>query len=512
MKATIYEINHDIQGYKKTIVDFLEDTVRNFGSQIALIAEGKTITYGNLLDAVTAVASILRRDFQIKKGERVVLLMFNSIEFVIVYYSLMWIGAVAVPLNWRLSHHELQSLITECEPALSVVDAKLWQERREFFKSHLGHKIFVVERKQAFQDVVRSVRRREPREDIRPDDPAVIMFTAGTTGSPKGAVLTHWNIAYTSQNIRFMPGFKYLVFSPNFHATGLNASLNTCVANAGTAVLMERFRTTEALRLIHEEKVQYLAGVPTAIKMMLEWRDVNHFDLTSVQYLSIGGAPVTEEFVDLCSNKLPGVVLMQAYGLTETSAKIIVRDCAKVKKPMCLGFPLPKMQVKIIDEKGFEVPLGEIGEIAVKGPAVMKQYWNRPRETELAIKDGWFHTGDLGKIDSDGYVYLAGRKKELIIRGGENIYPLEVENAIVEHPAVLECAVVGKPDPLYGEEIVAFVVLKANRHVEKEEIKEFCRERLADYKVPREVIFVSELPKNTLGKVLKAELLKMGSE
>lgn len=270
---------------------------------------------------------------------------------------------------------------------------------------------------------------------------------------------------------------------------------------------MERFRTEKALQLIENEGIEFLIAVPTMLNMMINWPGIDQYDMSSLKYLAAGGAPLPEDLIDKTLKRLPDINFLQIFGMTETTGRVLLRECHKTREQFgAIGKRLPGVETKIVDDSGRELVPNSVGELLIKGPNVIQEYWNKPEATKKNITEGWLHTGDLMKIDDDGYHYLMGRQIELIIRGGENVYPVEVENVICQHPKILEAAVLGIPDEIYGEEVAAYVVLKEDEHLTVEALQQFCGKWLAGYKIPKVIKFVHELLKSPTGKVLKKEL------
>jgi len=506
-------IRHDIEDFKRTVAEFFDSTVKYYPSQQALVDKGETYTYYSLSEKVKTVATSFKEDFGIKKGDRIAFILKNCKEYVIGFYAAMRIGAIAVPLNVRLSQYEIQYELEDCTPILLIADVAFWDSIKpimEKIKTCRGCILVGGSEGDQFSHLLEGEAKEAPEIEIEGEDAACILYTSGTTGRPKGALTTHWNIAYSCQVLELPTGLKYLCTAPIFHVTGLYASLNTSVANAGVTVLMERHSTEKALQIIEKEGIEHMVAVPTVLSMMMNWPEVDRFDLSSLKYLAVGGAPLPEDLLDKTMKRLPEIAFLQVFGLTETTGRIVLRECHKTREKFgAVGKKLPGIQTKIIDDSGLELPPNSVGELIVKGPNVIQEYWNKPEATRKDITGGWLHTGDLMKIDDDGYHYIMGRQIELIIRGGENIYPVEVENAICQHPKVLEAAVLGIPDDIYGEEVIAFAVLNEGEYLTIHELQQFCGKYLADYKIPKVIKFVDQLLKSPTGKVLKRELQEM---
>jgi long-chain acyl-CoA synthetase len=352
----------------------------------------------------------------------------------------------------------------------------------------------------------------EPSRDVvdREDrDTAVILYTSGTTGTPKGAELTHSNLLC---NTRVVVGLAQLTQDdvvlgalPLFHSFGQTCGLNATMAAGGTVSMIPRFDPGKALGMIERDRVTVFQGVPTMYTAMLHHPENESFDVSSLRLCMSGGSAMPVEVLKGFEDAF-GCKVLEGYGLSETSPVASFNHPDRERKPGSIGTPVEDLAMKVVDEDGNEVDQGEVGEIVIKGHNVMKGYWNRPDATEEAIKDGWFHTGDMGTVDEDGYFSIVDRKKELIIRGGYNVYPREIEEVLYEHPAVRECAVIGVPDDKMGEEVGAAVVLKEGQDIDEAALKDFVKAEVAGYKYPRRIWFVDELPKTATGKILKREV------
>jgi long-chain acyl-CoA synthetase len=335
----------------------------------------------------------------------------------------------------------------------------------------------------------------------------VILYTSGTTGTPKGAQLTHGNLrAATEISVNLVhPGPETITFGglPLFHVFGLCAGLTTAFSVGGCLTLLPRFEPGKALEIIQRDRVNTFLGVPTMYGAMLNHAGHESFDTSSLDLCVSGGAAMPVEVLRGFEQAFDCKIL-EGYGLSETSAISTFNRPDRERKPGSIGLPTERMELKLVDDDGHEVAPGEVGEIAVRGATVMNGYWNKPEATAEALDaDGWLRTGDMARVDEDGYYFIVDRKKEMIIRGGFNVYPREIEEVIYEHPAVREAAVIGVPDPSLGEEIGAAIALREDAHVTPDELREFTKSRVAAYKYPRRVWFVDELPKGPTGKILK---------
>jgi long-chain acyl-CoA synthetase len=344
--------------------------------------------------------------------------------------------------------------------------------------------------------------------DMDPEDLAGINYTGGTTGHPKGVMLTHGGMTAVSNAAMstgdYEDGSVGLGALPLAHGYGILTQL-LAMRVAGTGVLMRWFEPGAALQLIETHRVRLFAAVPTMLVYLLNHPDLDKYDVSSLERVGCGAAPCPVELLQEFERRF-GCTIYEGYGLTESTVVCTTQRRDRPKVVGSVGVPLPGFTVKILDDDHNEMPVGELGEICARGPHVMKGYYRMPEATAETIRDGWLHTGDIGRTDADGNIYVVDRKKDMIIRGGLNVYPRDIEEILFEHPAIAEAAVVGRPDPEYGEEVIAFVVLRDGANVRAEEILAFCRQRLAKYKAPKEVRFIATLPKSGVGKVVRREL------
>jgi long-chain acyl-CoA synthetase len=371
-----------------------------------------------------------------------------------------------------------------------------------------------------FYDLISNSSAELPPLEIDPQDIAVLQYTGGTTGKAKGVMLTHFNLVNNVRQIFAFyagdfkrPGERLLGVSPFFHVYGMTSTMNIAVFAAATIICMDRFEVNKTLEMIRKYQPTFFPGVPTMYIAILHHPDSASAGLDCIKICNSGSAPMPVEVMREFELKT-GARIVEGYGLSETSPVTHRNPIFGPRKPGSIGVPLPNTDCRIVDvETGtIELPPGEPGELIIKGPQVMKGYWNKPEETAMALRDGWLYTGDIATMDEDGYFYIVGRKKEMIIAGGYNIYPIEVEEVIYQHPAVAEACVFGVPDPYRGETVKAAVVLKDGVHATEEELIDWCKERLAKYKVPRLVEFRKQLPKSTVGKILRRKLVEEAVE
>jgi long-chain acyl-CoA synthetase len=476
-----------------------------FPDKIALIFEDKSYTYKQLDNLANRAANGLR-SLAILKGDRIALFLPNIPEFIISYLGILKIGAIAVSVNVMLKSAEVSYILNDCA-AKAIVTTKL--QSKEIQKADLPElqHILIAEgqanKEISLLELMENASQEARAVEMDSHAPACILYTSGTTGFPKGATLSHGNIVsniYSANHCyQISQNDRLLLFLPLFHCFGQNAILNSGLNACATIILHRQFDLAQILPIIETHHVTMFFGVPTVFIKMLNV-DTSGYDITSVRYYFSAAAPMPVEVSLSWQNKY-GFVIYEGYGLTETSPFASYNHRLKYKLSS-IGSPIDNVEMKIIDGEGNPVPIGELGEIVIKGPNVMLGYWNRPFETQEVIKNGWFYTGDIGRMDEEGFFYIVDRVKDMINVFGLKVYPTEVENVIYQHPAIAEVAIYGVLDS--GFEIVtANVVVKEEYQITEEQIIEFCSQKMAVYKVPRTVKFVDSIPKNPTGKVLK---------
>ena len=500
----------------KSVVELLENTVKRYPDKVGLIAGDLRLTFREFDRIVNRIAAGLEK-YGVKRGDHAAVLLGIQIEFPLCFFALMKLGAIIVPLNTRFKGEELAYEINDSESKLLIVDEEYWPFI-DSVRSELKtiQKIFfngdhTPEGTLSFSLLKENKGETLTRVALSESDDAAIMYTSGTTGKPKGAILHQRGFVLTamlvSDFIQFEPEDKMMCCIPLFHITGLACLMLPPIFSGVACVYMRIFKTKDFLEIMANEKVTQYMGVINVIWLMVNHPDFDQHDFSFFKTALFGGSPATEEMVRGIFSKLPHIRISVGYGLTECFAITTSTPYEDaIRKIKAVGQCLPTMDVKIVDDQGNEMPTGNIGEIVIKGPKVFKGYWKKPEATRATIVNGWVHTGDIGKIDEEGFVYILDRKKDMINRGGEKIYSLEVENVICDNPKVLEVAVVGVPDAVMGEVVKACITLKPGEKATEEEIKKFCTERLADYKVPKFVEFMDVLPRNPAGKVSKPEL------
>lgn len=481
--------------------------------------EWQPISYRAWNRAANRTAHLLRNR-GIGKGDRVAVLAHNCVAYLDLWFACGKLGAIFQPLNWRLATRELAALIDDAAP-LALVYGPDFVAQIEALRSQAAsvrHWIALDPQARAASDDTTLAERTgmpdtpPPAIDLRWDDPWALCYTGGTTGTPKGAILTHGNVAWNAINTitswGVTPDDVTILNAPLFHTGGLNVLTAPLVQIGGTSIVCRSFDPDQVFDLLDESRVSLLFGVPTmfiALQAHPRWRRTN---LTRLKLVISGGAPCPQPVFERFWER--GVHFKTGYGLTEAGPNTFWLPAEDVqRKAGSVGFPLFYIDTRVVDEQGRTCAADEVGELEVRGPHVTTGYWNRPADTMEAIVDGWLRTGDLARTDAEGYYYIVGRRKDMLISGGENIYPAEVENVLAAHPAVAEVALIGMPDPQWGEVGRAYVVLRQGQSPDADALVAFARERLARFKVPRSVVFVDELPKTGAGKLDKQRLRQL---
>jgi long-chain acyl-CoA synthetase len=483
-------------------------SAQTYADRAALRIGDDTLSYRELDQASARVAGLLQ-DRGVKPGDRVGIMLPNTPEFAVVYYGVLRAGAVVVPMNPLLKSREVGYYLGDSGARLMFVGQGFAPEAQSGAKQ-AGADAIVVD-PGGFEEALAGTRPSGEVIERGDEDTAVILYTSGTTGQPKGAELTHANLTRNAEItvhdlIRLTTDDVIFGGLPLFHAFGQTCTLNTAVAVGACLTLLPRFDAGQALRILAEHQVTVFAGVPTMFSALLHRPDRDAYDVSRLRLCFSGGAAMPVEVMRNFEAAF-GCIVLEGYGLSETSPVASFNHPDRERKPGTIGTPIEGVQMRVVDEAGNEVPQGETGEIAIRGHNVMKGYWQRPEATAAAIKDGWFHTGDIGRVDEDGYFSIVDRKKDLIIRGGYNVYPREIEEVMHEHPAVAEVAVIGLPHPDLGEEVGAAVALKPGASATAGELRDHVKRQVAAYKYPRKVWIVDALPKNATGKILKREIV-----
>ena len=502
----------------KSLTEMLERTTDEYPNNLAIVCEDVRLTYSDFRDNINRLSYGLNSVGNIRKNDRIAVLLTNCQEVPIIIFAASQIGAITVCLNNRLSPPELEYQLDNCGAKMLIVQPsfltpiedvipRLKSLKSIYLIGVTGADKFSIKLGN-FSDLIETVGNLN-HTDIDESDTTLLLYTSGTTGHPKGVKISHRNIInYSLQLIRHLelkPRDIDGIFVPLFHITGLLTQFCAFVACGGTNVILPTYNTRQAMALIEKENINFSVSVPTIYWLMLVSPDFSNYDLSSFTKIVYGGAPASPELINKLSKYFPESQLVNTFGLTETTAQTILPHKDAIRKCDSIGLPLVLCDIKIVNEKGNDVSVDEVGELCVKGSIVSKGYWRNPEANKKAFdKEGYFHTGDMVKIDEEGYLYLMDRKSDMIIRGGENIYCVEVENAIYAHKKVLEAAAFGVPDRIFGEEVKAIIVLKDALTASQDEIREHLKNHLADYKIPKYIEFSDHpLPRNPGGKVMK---------
>jgi len=497
----------------------VEKVVEEYRDKTALILDDFRMSYREMLSAIHRTANILRAK-GVEKGDRVAVMLPNIPQFPIVYYAILHVGATVVPINVLLKGHEIEYYLDDSGAKVLFTWKDFCGEAAAAFnRIETCHSLIVVSLAddldqppagELYVPLLMKADDEAPLESTMPDDTAVVLYTSGTTGHPKGAELTHFNVFfnayYTKDNVvHIREDDVSVAVLPLFHSFGQTCVMNATLMSGATITMLPRFETEKLMRVIARDKVSILTAVPTMYFFLLNHPDWQDFDFSSIRMAVSGGAALPLDVLTRFEKRYDTKIL-EGYGLSETSPVASFNVIHKPTKVGSIGLPIWGIDMRVMRDDGTFADVDEVGEIVVRGHNVMKGYLNKPEATEEAIVDGWFHTGDMGRMDEEGYFFIVDRKKDLIIRGGMNIYPREIEETLYAHPSVLEAAVVGVLDEARGEEVKAFVSLREGADVTVAELTKYCAERMAKYKVPKEFEILSELPKGPTGKILKRQL------
>jgi long-chain acyl-CoA synthetase len=536
------EVPHSLEVPDVTLQEFFERTAAEYPGNVATIFFGEKLTYGQLDEQANRFAAGLQ-GLGVQPGDRVAIILPNCPQFMIALFGVLKAGAVAMPLNPAYVARELRGQFNdagvETVVALNAsaprvrevmpetpVKRLIVTQIQEYLSPLMGLMLGVKERREgavvdfqqegfySFADLVKNSPVEYARSEARPNDPAMLLYTGGTTGTPKGATLTHRNIVTNACQMnawvwdtRPEKHDIFLGVIPFFHSYGMTMVMNLAIACAGAIVLLPRFVMKDVLRAIARFRPTVFPAVPTMYNAIAHHPLATRYDLRSIRVCISGAAPLPLEVMEAFEG-VTGARLVEGYGLTETSPVTHCNPVYGERRVGSIGLPVPMTDARIVDtESGRALPAGEVGELAVRGPQVMSGYWAHPDETADMIRDGWLYTGDMARMDEDGYFYIVDRKKDIILVGGFSVFPREVEEALYESEKVREVVVVGIPDKHMGEIVKAYVVLKPDIEATEAELRRFAAERLADYKVPARIEFRESLPKSAVGKYLRRELV-----
>ncbi|MGG1674366.1 long-chain fatty acid--CoA ligase [Neobacillus sp. NRS-1170] len=515
LKSYAENVSSQIEIPSLTIFELLERTALKYPDSIAVIDGERELTYTGLKSACERVATALyKRRF--RNGDRIAIMMPNCLEYVIAFFSIQRIGGIVVQVNPQFTPAELDHLIRNSEVKGLIA---FREQKDKLEKIGLADQVFFIAADEGIreEDNLHHWIVNEKTEllyrDIQPKDLAVLTYTGGTTGWPKGVMITNENMIANlyqgyevNKAILCQEGHCQLGIAPIYHGMGLYGLIQSVMIGA-RFVTIAKFELNHLLELIRKHRPTMFTGSPTMYIALMNHPDLRKDDLICFKYCLCGSAPLPIEVIK-SFEQLSEVPIVEGYGLSEATCGAIRNQPTGKRKVGSIGLPMPNTDVKIVDiaTGTIDMHVGEPGEIIIKGPQIMKGYWKNQEETENTIRDGWLYTGDIGNMDSEGYFYIVGRKKEMIITGGFNVYPVEVEEVIYQHPTVQEACVYGVPDPYRGETIKVAIVLKKGSVLTSEEIQTWCRERLTRYKVPRLIEFRESLPKTTVGKILRRQL------
>ncbi|MGI6601049.1 MAG: long-chain-fatty-acid--CoA ligase [Dethiobacteria bacterium] len=516
-------VPHSIEYPEISLYEMFQETVKQYSDLPALSFMGHEITYAGLQSQVEELAAALE-GLGVKKGDRVAIHLPNCPQFPIAFYAALSLGAIAVPCNPMYVARELTHQLNDSETETIITLTSFYKMIKELQPKTTLKNIIAVNLEEdsvkietddySFASLMKEYGGKQAQPvEVLPEDRAAFMYTGGATGVSKGAILQHRHLLANALQLKaWAPDLKngeeiFLSVLPLYHSYGLTLALNLPVLTGNKMVLLPRFELRSVLQTIDREKPTRFPGVPTMYVAINNAPDLHEYDLSSIKVCNSGAAPlpvkVQEEF-----EKITGGKLTEGYGLSEASPVTHSNPIYGKNVPGSIGLPIPDTEMKIVDiETGdTELPIGESGELCVRGPQVMEGYLNMPEETAQSLRDGWLYTGDIAKVDEEGYTYIVDRKKDMVIAGGYNIFPRDIEEVLYTHPKIKEAAVAGISDPYRGETLKAYVVLKEGETLTEEEVIEFCKENLAAYKVPKLVEFRTELPKTMVGKILRRAL------
>jgi long-chain acyl-CoA synthetase len=478
-------------------------------------ADGRQFSYLEFDTAVNRTA-VLIASHGVQKGDVVSLLMPNSVEYVIAYFACWKLGVLAGPVNSLLKPHELVYIISNSEAKLLLVSSEFIPAIEEIRNELPALRAVITfdDERQATLDVAPAA--ELPEANVNRDGEAIIIYTSGTTGKPKGCLLTHGNVIANARQIvewlNFNENDRLLTIMPLFHMNAVSVTTMAALYSGGSTVVSPKFSASRFWELISRYQITSFGSVATMLSILLATYPggvPDGLDTERLRFAMCGSAPVPAEVLKRFEETFNCLVI-EGYGLSESTCRSTFNPPDERRRAGSCGLPIGN-EMKIVDEDDREVVDGVLGEIVLRGENILKGYYKNPEATAIAFRGGWFHTGDIGYRDPDGFFYIVDRKSDMIIRGGENIYPREIDEVLYQHPSVAAAAAIGVPDSLYGEEVAAFIVLKDGATATEDEVISFCRQQLADYKCPKTVSFVKEIPKGPTGKLLKRELSRLGS-
>lgn len=490
----------------RSIPELLQQRAEAAPEKVFLLSEAdkRQFTYREFEQAVARAAGMLAAH-GIGKGDVVSLLLPNSVEYIVAYFACWQLGALAGPVNGLLKQQEIEYVVSNSESKLMLVNSEFLEKVERI---DVPRVVFddESEASHGFDG--------QATDKIKPEDEAIIIYTSGTTGKPKGCLLTHGNVIANARQISSWLGFnekdRLLTMMPLFHMNAVSVTTMSALYAGGSTVVSSKFSASRFWNIISDYQITSFGSVATMLSMLLStYPDgvPEGLKTDQLRFAMCGSAPVPAEILRRFEETFKCLVV-EGYGLSESTCRSTFNPPDERRRPGSCGLPIGN-EMRVVDEEDRDVPDGELGEIVLRGENILKGYFKNQAATETAFRNGWFHTGDIGYRDGEGFYYIVDRKSDMIIRGGENIYPREIDEVLYQHPQIGAAAVIGVPDELYGEEVAAVVVLKSGAEVSEQEVIEFCKARLADYKCPKTVRFVEDIPKGPTGKLLKRELAQM---
>ncbi|MFC0272519.1 class I adenylate-forming enzyme family protein [Metabacillus herbersteinensis] len=503
----------------KTIGEILSESVKGFGEKVAIVTEDKILTYNEVDGLSSAIAANLQAVSGVEKGDRVAVIVGNRAEFPLLVFACAKLGAIMVPVNVKLAVEEIQYILGHSKPKVLVCEQEFLEKVLEVKKRGeavvpLDGNVFVIDGENTFSKLLDG-EKKYIKKVIEEEDSAYILYTSGTTGRPKGAVLSHVNVIHSVMNFKTVfetnHTLKTLIAVPMFHVTGLVGQLLHLFYVGGTVYSMKRYQNEAYIHSVLEHKINFLFNVPTIFIMMSTSEEFKKHSFDFVKKVAFGGSPIYQHTFNMLKDAFPNAELHNAYGATETTSPATLMPVSYPdSKVTSVGLPVQVADIKIVDSEGRECQSGEPGELYIKGPMVIKEYWDNTVANETSFTSGYWHSGDLGFMDEDGFVYIRDRKKDMINRAGEKIFSIEVEDVLKSHPDVVEAAVIGEPDPIFGEKVKAFVVGPNLNSNDMSSLQKHCLKSMAKFKVPEVFEVLESLPRNASGKILKNTLKKLG--
>ena len=499
------------------LIHFIKERAKEFPDKVFLREKKNSLTYREFDLATDRLAGALQA-LGLEKGDHGAVLFPNSLDTLLCYFSVIKAGGTVIPINSLYTPREIAFILNNSE-AKFLFSAGQFQKTIEGIRPQVPTLALAVFRGEEDPSILKAVERLAPfAHSLRPvdlfaEDKAIIFYTSGTLGQPKGVILTHGNFSFSGPNIARAYGLQEdditMAVLPLVHVFAVASAVFGSLSSGGTVVILERFQAEAVLQAFEDYRVTWFPGVPTMFNYIYHAYEKGTYNISSMRMGLSGGASLSVELLKNWEERFRAQIL-EVYGLTESTGLVTANPVQGIRKAGSIGLPVFGVQARLIDKEGKDAARGEAGELIFKGPNASKGYWKLPQQTAESIRDGWVYTGDLARKDEEGYFYIVGRKKDLIITGGYNVYPREIEEVLYTHPAVYEAAVVGIPDEVKGEIPKAFITLKPGQQTSEGEIVAFCKANLAPYKVPRQVEIRSELPKSSTGKILYRELRKEG--